>query len=34
MPLWTEILINVIGYSGFVAVASRGNAHGEQSPKT
>lgn len=34
MPLWIDILINVIGYGGFVAIATCNRAHGEKSPET
>jgi hypothetical protein len=30
MPVWIEILINVIGYVGFVAIASSNKAPGEK----
>ncbi len=26
MPAWLEVLINLSGYAGFMALASRGNA--------
>jgi hypothetical protein len=26
MPVWLEILVNLSGYAGFVALATRGNA--------
>ena len=26
MPLWLEVLVNLSGYAGFVALATRGNA--------
>ncbi|MCS3725925.1 hypothetical protein [Bradyrhizobium betae] len=28
MPLWLEVLLNLSGYAGFVALASRGAAPG------
>lgn len=31
MPAWLEILLNLSGYAGFVALASRGTA-GPQAP--
>lgn len=34
MPDWIEILINVIGYGGFVAIANCTKAHDEKSPET
>jgi len=24
MPVWTEVMFNLLGYAGFVALASRG----------
>jgi hypothetical protein len=33
MPAWMEILINVIGYAGFVAVATYHRAPDHQSGK-
>ncbi len=27
MPLWLEILLDFIGYAGFVAIATRGRSH-------
>lgn len=29
MPVWIEILLNVIGYAGFVAVANFHSPYGE-----
>jgi hypothetical protein len=26
MPVWLEILVNLSGYAGFVALATRGNS--------
>lgn len=34
MPLWIDILINVLGYGGFVAIATCNRSHGEKSPET
>lgn len=31
MPAWLEVLLNLSGYAGFVALASRGTA-GPQAP--
>jgi len=31
MPVWLEVLLNLSGYAGFVALASRGTA-GSQAP--
>lgn len=31
MPAWLEVLLNLSGYAGFVALASRGSA-GPQGP--
>ncbi|WP_271498586.1 hypothetical protein [Bradyrhizobium sp. CCBAU 11357] len=31
MPVWLEVLLNLSGYAGFVALASRGDA-GPQAP--
>jgi len=31
MPAWLEVLLNLSGYAGFVALASRGTA-GSQAP--
>jgi len=33
MPVWMEILINVLGYGGFVAVATSHKATGETLPE-
>ena len=33
MPVWMEILINVLGYGGFVAVATNHKAPGETLPE-
>jgi hypothetical protein len=33
MPMWMEILINVIGYGGFVAIANCNKSHGENAPE-
>jgi hypothetical protein len=30
MPAWLEVLIDIIGYAGFVAVASRGAPVGKE----
>jgi hypothetical protein len=30
MPVWAELMINLIGYAGFVVLASRGNTAGEE----
>jgi hypothetical protein len=32
MPVWIEVLINVIGYAGFVAVATCHRPPGEKLP--
>ncbi len=32
MPVWMEILINVIGYAGFVAIATYHRSSGEKLP--
>lgn len=32
MPAWMEILINVIGYAGFIAVATYHKSPGEKLP--
>jgi len=32
MPVWMEILINVIGYAGFIAVATYHKSPGEKFP--
>jgi hypothetical protein len=32
MPAWMEILINVIGYAGFIAVATYHKPPGEKFP--
>jgi hypothetical protein len=33
MPAWMEVLINVIGYAGFVGVAMFNNASDQAAPK-
>ena len=30
MPVWAEIMLNLIGYAGFVVVASRGSIRHDQ----
>ena len=32
MPAWMEILINVIGYAGFIAIATCHKSPGEKLP--
>jgi len=32
MPAWMEILINVIGYAGFIAIATYHKSSGEKLP--
>ena len=32
MPVWMEILINVIGYAGFIAIATYHRSPGENLP--
>jgi hypothetical protein len=32
MPVWMEILINVIGYAGFIAIATYHRSPGHRSP--
>ncbi|MEY9885319.1 MULTISPECIES: hypothetical protein [unclassified Bradyrhizobium] len=32
MPAWLEVLLNLSGYAGFVALASRGGAACPQAP--
>ncbi|WP_256467425.1 hypothetical protein [Bradyrhizobium sp. 139] len=31
MPAWLEVLLNLSGYAGFVALATRGGACGDNS---
>ncbi len=30
MPVWAEVMLNLIGYAGFVALASRGGVEDNQ----
>lgn len=34
MPIWMDILLNVIGYAGFVGVATFNHSHGEAATST
>lgn len=30
MPIWAEVFVNLIGYAGFIALASRGGSGNDQ----
>ena len=30
MPIWAEFMINLIGYAGFLVLASRGSVAGDE----
>jgi hypothetical protein len=30
MPIWAELMINLIGYAGFIVLASRGSVAGDE----
>ena len=30
MPMWAEVMVNLIGYAGFIVLASRGGSAGDE----